>query len=314
MKNTFHLTLASFCMLIAPTVLAQDTDFDLNKAREAIAQIEPAATPQKPRKVLVFSVATNFQHNAIEFGKAVLPVLGEQTGAYEAVVSDDVENFEKDALSQFDAVIFNNTQGRPFLGKPWPEVRKMPDAERKALLEREDRLQANLLEYVNQGGGFVGIHAATDTYTRWEEYVAMIGGKFEGHPWNKKSDVVVDIVEPQHPLIAGIFEVTSFPLQEEIYIMKNAADEWIQPGDQDRRLLLKLNLEQSGERKRKNSPTDFVPISWIKEVGEGRLFYTSLGHNAAIFENPQVLEHYLRGIQYACGDLPAEATPLASAP
>jgi hypothetical protein len=287
---------------------AQDTDFDLKKARAAISEIEPVVKPEQPRKVLVFSIATDFQHNAIEFGKQVLPVLGEETGAYEAVVSDDFANFEKEALKQFDAVIFNNTQGRPFLGKPWKEVRQMPDAERKEVMQREDRLQQNLLDYVTQGGGFVGIHAATDTYTRWEEYTEMVGGKFEGHPWNKRSDVVVDIVEPEHPLIAGIFEESSFPLKEEIYIMKNAQDEWIQPDDQDRRLLLKLNLEQSGERQRKSSPTDFVPISWIKEIGQGKLFYTSLGHNAAIFEKPETLELYLRGIQYACGDLPADAS------
>jgi len=292
-------------VLLVGVAQAQDKELNLEKARESIATLE-AVPPQQPRKVLIFSGVGAFRHNAIEFGKQVLPLLGEMTGAYEAVVTDDAAYFEKDSLSQFDAVIFNNTSGRAFHNLPWKEARQLPDEERNALFDLEDRAQKNLMEFIRNGGGFVGIHAATDTYTRgWDEYTEMIGGKFEGHPWNKRTNVVVDIVEPEHPLVAGIFEENSFPMQEEIYIMKDVNDEWI--GAHDRRMLLKLNIEESQKRPMPEGLV-IVPISWIKEIGEGRLFYTSLGHNAATFENPGTLELYLRGIQYACGDIPADAS------
>ena len=55
------------------------------------------------------------------------------------------------------------------------------------------------------------------------------------------------------------------------------------------------------------------PIAWIQQVGKGRVFYCSLGHNRHIFWDPQILQFYLDGIQYALGDLPADATPSAKA-
>jgi len=305
MKPLKTITILLGISLSLHAAKSQDTDFDIEKARESIATLR-AAQPEQPRKVLIFSGVGGFRHNAIEFGKQVLPLLGEMTGAYDAVVSDDPANFEKETLAGFDAVIFNNTSGRAFHGRPWKEVRHLPDEERKPLLEMAKRAEENLIEFINNGGGFVGIHAATDTYTNWNDYVAMIGGKFEGHPWNKRINVVVDIVEPKHPLVTGIFEENSFALQEEIYIMKDVNDEWI--GAHDRRMLLKLNIAESQKRPMPDDLPQIVPISWIKEIGQGRLFYTSLGHNVVIFEHPGTLELYLRGIQYACGDIPADAS------
>ncbi len=281
----------------------EEPTFDLEKARAAIQQIEPAATPGEPRKMLIYSRANGFRHDSIKYGKEVFPLLGELTGTYTAVVSDESAMFEKDSLEQFDAVMMNNTTRnafRPHKGK----FGRLSREEKEKILEDEKRYLQNLLDYVRGGGGFVGIHAATDTYKDHAGYIDMIGGQFAGHPWHSHMEVVIDVLEPDHPLLQGVFDADEYTLTEEIYAHRDTNEEWIEPGGF--RVLLQLNQEKT--QRKKNNIT-FVPISWIKDYGQGRVFYSSLGHNPGPFEKRPTLEAYLRGIQYALGDIPADAAP-----
>jgi type 1 glutamine amidotransferase len=52
-----------------------------------------------------------------------------------------------------------------------------------------------------------------------------------------------------------------------------------------------------------------VPVSWVRTAGDGRVFYTNFGHREDTFANPMIVKHMIDGIQYALGDLPADATP-----
>ena len=61
---------------------------------------------------------------------------------------------------------------------------------------------------------------------------------------------------------------------------------------------------------KKREDNDY-PVAWVQQVGKGRVFYSSLGHNHHIYWNPMLLKHYLAGIQFACGDLQADTTPSA---
>ena len=270
---------------------------------DVVAKIEKAvpkelmAKPKKPRKVLVFSKTSGFRHGSIPVGAKSIVMLGEKTGAFEAVHSEDDSMFEPESLKQFDAVIMLNTTGKLFLPKPMP---KDPTEKAKAL-EREKRLKKSLVDFVSGGKGLAGTHSATDTYKDWKEYNDMMGGAFDGHPWHEP--VPIRLLDTSHPL-NKVFKGEGFTITDEIYQFR--ADT-AKPSD--RRLLLTLDpgFKKLNKGKRKDGN---YPISWIDKYGEGRVFYCSLGHRDEIYYNPMILEHYLAGFQYAIGDLEADATPL----
>jgi type 1 glutamine amidotransferase len=273
-------------------------------AAEKIAEALPAeayAMPRTPRRLLVFSKTNGFRHASIATGKVLLEEMGRRTGAFEVVISDDLENFEKDKLATFDAVCFLNTTQSVFLPPP-KEFGKLPDEEKTAARGRDARLKENLMSYVKSGGGYVGIHAATDSCYDWPDYGKMINGYFDGHPWGANSMVSVKVEPGQesHPLVA-MFEGNNVEFKEEIYQLKDPYD------SKAVRMLLRLDTEKTDMTVKgiKRKDNDFG-ISWARKWDSGRVFYTSLGHNHEIYWHPKVVRHYLAGIQWALGDLKAE--------
>ena len=134
----------------------QDIERDSRRPPHAMR----TAKPKKPRKLLVFSKADGYVHDSIPWGAQALRILGEKTGAYTAVLSDDPAMFDREKLFEFDAVVFNNNCGNP-----------LPDPVRRN----------NLLEFVRSGRGLVGIHCAA--HLDWPEYTDMLGGYSISHPW-----------------------------------------------------------------------------------------------------------------------------------
>jgi uncharacterized protein len=267
----------------------------LEKIRAALPDKAPAKVKQ-PHKVLVFSKTNGFRHGSIAAGTAALTLMGEKTGAYTVVHSEDDKMFEPETLKQFDAVIMLNTTGDLFRPKQMPKDPK----ERKAVEEREGRLKQSLVDFVKSGKGLAGMHSATDTYHRWGEYNKMMGGTFAGHPWHMK--VPVKNLAPGHPL-NEMFASGGFEITDEIYQFRK---DTAQPTE--RRMLLSLDTSKMDVSKG-NRPDKFYPVSWVSRYGKGRTFYCSLGHRDEIYYNPMVLKHYLAGIQYVLGDLEADATP-----
>lgn len=275
-------------------------------AAEKIAAALPAeayAKPAQPRKLLVFSLTNGFRHQSIATGKLALTEMGHTTGAYETVISDDLANFEADRLAGFDAVCFLSTTLEVFL--PKKEVfGRMSPAEQAEARERDARLKANLMAFVKGGKGFVGIHAATDTFYDWPEYGKMINGCFDGHPWNANTPVSIKVEPGQenHPLVA-MMEGKNLEFKEEIYQLRDPYD------SKAVHMLMRLDTEKTDMTlpgiKRKDN--DFG-VSWARHWEKGRVFYTSIGHNHEMFWHPKVLRHYLAGIQWALGDLRAEVT------
>jgi type 1 glutamine amidotransferase len=268
---------------------------------------KPLAEPSEKRRILVFAVTNGFRHQSIATGQLMMRLIGEKTGAFEAVVSDDLENFEADALATFDAVCFLNTTGSVFMPHK-KELEKMDDDARTAAKEREERLQKNLMAFIRGGGGFVGIHAATDTYYDWQEYGKMINGYFDGHPWNANTAVSLK-VEPgqeEHPL-AAMFHGKNLDITEEIYQLKDPYE------SRQVRMLLRLDTERSPMDLKgiKRKDGDFG-VSWARMWGDGRVFYSALGHNHEIYWHPEIVLHFMAGIQWALGDLEADASPVAA--
>ncbi len=302
MKTKWLLPLA----LLASSILLQSNKISSETppagALEKISSALPAhapAKPSKPRKLLVFSATAGFRHASIATGKVALTELGKKTGAFETVISDDLAHFEPDAIQQFDAICFLSTTQDVL--SPHPEVlKKMSDEEKKAATERTVRLRKSLMDFIGSGKGFVGIHAATDTLYNMPEYGRMIGGYFNGHPWNAAAEVQIDVEKgmEQHPL-AAMFEGQSMNFKEEIYQHKDPYN------SSKQQILLRLNVEKSAKvGGMKRSDGDYG-VAWARNHGKGRVFYCSLGHNHDMYWNPKILNHYLAGIQWAIGDLQA---------
>lgn len=267
---------------------------------------QPIVPAKASRKILVYSATAGFRHGSIVSGELALDEMGKRTGAYEATLSNNPKNFERNALKQFDAVVLLNSTGDLFMPNKKSQRKQFTDAEWSFLEARHKRLVDNLLEYVGNGGGLVGIHAATDSCYGHKAYGEAIGGYFWGHPWTGGMSVTVVVEDSENAVIKPVFEgMKDFRIKDEIYQFRP------EPYSRDRlRVLLHLDPERSdkpkGEMRREDGD---YPICWLQNVGEGRVFYTSLGHNHHIYSNPLMLKHYLAGLQFAMGDLEADATP-----
>lgn len=280
---------------------------DIEKIEDAIPDV-PIVTPKQVRRVLVYSATAGFRHKSIPHGKVALEALGKSTGAFEAVISDDPANFEPVELRKYDTVILLNTTMDFFM----PNIKQreqFSDEEWAYLQARHNRLVDNLIDSVEAGGGLVGIHSATDSCYNHQEYGETIGGYFNGHPWNAKANVTIVVEDPEHEVNKPVFnDIKDFRLTEEIYQFKD------EPYSREKlRILLNLDRERSDpvpDEKVKRTDNDFA-VAWVQKVGKGRVFYTGIGHNPHIYWDTLMLNHYLAGIQFACGDLEADTTPSA---
>ena len=240
----------------------------------------------KPRKMLVFWRCEGFYHGSIPVVNKALEIMGKKTGAFEVVTTDDYSVFTPEKLAQFDAVCLNNTTHMKFDPKETP-----------------DRCRA-LMEFVKNGKGIVGVHAATDNFYEWPEGMEMMGGKFTGHPWGGGDTVAIKIDQPDHPLVAA-FKGKTFKVKEEIY----RTDPPLYSREKQL-VLMSLDMSDPATKAKASKPTDAdTGISWIKDWGKGRVFYCSLGHNNEIFMNEAILQHYLAGIQFAFGDYKVDTKP-----
>jgi type 1 glutamine amidotransferase len=283
-------------ILVASLSGKPPSEDEIAKIKEAL----PAEAPAKPanaRKILIFSKTNGFRHGSIETGAAAITMLGDKTGAWSAVHSEDDSMFEPETLKQFDAVVMVNTTGELFRPRKWPTDEK----EKADAMEREERLKKSLVDFVKSGKGLAGTHSATDTYKNWEEYNKMMGGAFAGHPWHKK--VPIRILAAAHP-VTKAFGGTEFEVTDEIYQFRNDT-----ALSTERKMLMALDNEKLEDIDKGKRDDKFYPISWVSNYGKGRTFYCSLGHRNEIYWNPVILKHYLAGIQYALGDLEADATP-----
>ncbi|MEZ7956851.1 MAG: ThuA domain-containing protein [Rubritalea sp.] len=276
------------------------------KIKQALKQADlksPASGAErdnKKKRVLVFSKTNGFRHKSIGTGKQALKLMGESSGGFEVVISDDLVNFDQNKIKDFDAICFLNTTLNVFSPKK-NELKKMSDAEKKVASGLEQTRKTNLLNFIAGGKGFIGIHSATDTFYEWPEYGMMLGGYFDGHPWTANMEVSIKADEKNnaHALLKGVIPADEGELRfkEEIYQLKDPYD--------SNKLTMLLRLDSDASQKPrggiKRKDKDFG-VSWIKPHEKGRVFYSSLGHNDHIYWNKNVLRHYYAGIIYALGE------------
>jgi type 1 glutamine amidotransferase len=268
------------------------------KIIEAAAPSKAQVKPAKPRKVLVWGHTWTHQPNP--YAEKALEILARKTRAFEAVISDDPSLLLGDKLRQFDALVMNNIHERePFLADDFARLK----GEQKAAAQKFDKLvKQNILEYVQSGKGIVGIHAATAAFQKWPAYGDMMGGYYGGHIHQK---VVIIPEDPKHPVNA-CFNGKPFTIRDEIYISR-------EPYSRKKvRVIASLDLSRMKDPKKR--PDKDYAVSWVRSYGKGRVFYTTLGHEAATYWNPVFLKHLLAGVQFAIGDLEGDTAPITEKP
>jgi type 1 glutamine amidotransferase len=249
--------------------------------------------PAKPRKLLVWGHV--YTHLPVPFASKALEILGEKSGVFKAVVSDDPTMLLPEKLAEFDGLVMNNIHERePFLPRNFQEL---PQDELAKAQEQAAAIRQSILDFVAGGKGIIGLHAATAALQGWAEYGELMGGYYTGHI---TEEVPVKLDDPDHPINA-CFEGKGFRIHDEIYFLTE------QKPRGKYRVLLSLDLSQMADPGKRDDK-DYV-ITLVRRYGEGRVFYCSLGHMPETYWNPLFLEHVLAGIQFALGDLEGDATP-----
>lgn len=258
---------------------------------------KPAAKPKKDRRVLVFWRCGGFIHTSIPSGNFMLEEIGRKTGAFKADLTDQYSDFNEANLKKYDAIIFNNTT--------------------HMVLENDAQREA-IVNFLKAGKGVAGIHAAGDNFYKWRIGAAMIGGQFNGHPWTAGGKWAFKLDDPKHVLNQA-FHGKGFWHTDEIYQYKPETYE----GEKNLRILVSLDMSKEAVTKVMDNPRfekyqkqygpgpRTVPVSWLREFGGGRVFYTNFGHRDDTYEKANIVRHMLDGIQYALGDLNADAKPTA---
>ncbi|MBO0937730.1 ThuA domain-containing protein [Fibrella sp. HMF5335] len=212
--------------------------------------------------VLVFSRTKGFRHASIGAGKRAIMALG-AANKFRVDTTEDAAQFSLANLKKYKAVVFLSTTGNVL-----------------------DSLQQQAFEqYIRQGGGYMGIHAAADTEYDWPWYNQLCGAYFLSHPKQQNADVVV--VDKKNPSTSMLPD--RWKRFDEWYNYKS-----IVPGPTVLAMLDEKTYEGG-----KNG--DNHPIAWYRNFEGGRSFYTGMGHTDESYADPLFTAHLLGGIQWTMG-------------
>ena len=253
------------------------------------------------RNLLVFSLYTGFEHWTIPHTEAVLKELGNKFDNLNISSSTDIKIFEKAQLKKYDAIILNNNCSiGPRRNLFLDVLDSNPDLNAKEKNTKAQKLERNLLEYVENGGGLMVLHGAVTMLNRSKDFSMLVGGSFDYH--HKQQTIKIELVDAKHPMVKA-FKGEGFEHVDEPYIFNNAYE------DLDFKPLLSMNINKiEGVKEQAKNATRY--ISWIKKYGKGRVFYCSPSHNPQSYKNPNLLQFLLDGMQYVSGDLKCDDNPL----
>ncbi|MBK8901011.1 MAG: ThuA domain-containing protein [Anaerolineaceae bacterium] len=212
--------------------------------------------------VLVFSKTAGFRHSSIEAGVAAIQELGAAHN-FAVTASEDASLFTDAGLAPFAVIIFLNTTG------------DILNAAQQGTMER----------FIQNGGGFVGIHSATDTEYDWAWYGQLVGSYFDGHPAIQPAEI--NVVTTDHLATLGLPNPWL------------RTDEWYNFAPTPSGVTVLLTVDESTYSG--GTMGNPHPIAWYHEFDGGRSFYTGLGHTEASYSEPHFHQHLLGGIWYAAG-------------
>ncbi|WP_111669684.1 ThuA domain-containing protein [Algoriphagus litoralis] len=263
---------------------------------------EKATFPAKKKKVLVFSLHTGFDHWVRPHTEEMVKILGEKSGAFTVTSSKDISMMELKNLEKFDVLVLNNTNSKPDHRNLFWDKLKETGADSATVMKQALEMESNLRKFVEKGGGLFLLHGANTTLNNSWDFSRLTGGSFDYHP--KQQAIQVRLEDPKHPLVQA-FPAEGFNHVDEPYFYKNAYDELnFKP------LLYFNNAEIEGQRKGQELTEGKTYVAWIRAEGKGKVMYISPSHNAQSFENPDLLQFYLDGMQYVAGDVDCDETPI----
>ncbi|WP_405144117.1 ThuA domain-containing protein [Sphaerisporangium sp. NBC_01403] len=261
-------------VLLASTLLVPATAASAANAStvpgKASAAPGKAAAADPPFSALVFSKTAGFRHSSIPAGVAAIKKLGQEHG-FTVDATEDSGAFTEDNLAKYAVVVFLSTTG------------DVLDAAQQTAFEH----------YIEGGGGFAGIHAASDTEYDWPWYGKLVGAYFKQHPAPQQA--VVKVEDPAHPSTAGLPDRWS----------RN--DEWYDFRTDPRGTVHVLTSMDETSYSGGTMGADH-PNSWCQNYDGGRSWYTALGHTDESFAEPNFLKMLLGGLQTAAGVVPADCT------
>lgn len=255
-------------------------------------------------KALMLTQSVGFKHGSVNRepkdqpkrdlapAEIAMTQLGQQTGLFELHCTQDAAaDFTKANLQKYDLVMFYTTGDLP-----------IADADKDYFFKEW---------LTKKGHGFVGFHSALDTYHNYQPYWDMVGGTFDGHPWNAGELVTITVHDTKHPAMKAFG--TEFQIKDEIYWYKNWQPEKVH-------VLMSLNIEKcptkgavkkgpDGKKTTEVIDARHVPVAWVKNYGDGNVFVTNLGHNESTWVDPRFLDHVTGGIKWTLGQVPGDATP-----
>lgn len=247
-----------------------------------------SAEDKAPSRMLFITQSVGFKHGSVtrkdgELAAAEIAIktLGETSKLFTADLTQDVKSdVTKENLAKYDIVAFYTTGTLP-----------IADADRDYLFA----------EWAKQKGhGILGFHSAGDTYHDYEPYWDLMGGVFISHPWGSGTNVTLTVHE-QNPLTKPFG--TEFKIKDEIYMYRH----W-----QPAKCRVLMSLDYSKSPIKGTVPVDHgyhVPVCWIKNNGEGKLYYNNIGHNEASWVNPAYLDSITQAVKWIRGEVEVDATP-----
>jgi uncharacterized protein len=234
-------------------------------------------TRARPR-VLMVTYSGAYQHDVVRreapdrlsLAERTVVELGRRSGAFDVsqVYSrDDLQRLTVDSFAGVRAVLFFTTGSLPL----------------------RQEIRGALFRFVLTGGGFVGVHSATDTWYEVPEYGELVSASFDGHPWHQRVRIVVeDASHPSTRHLGHAFEIT-----DEIYQFRGWSRDKVH-------VLLRLDPRSVDIGKGKRADHDYA-LSWVHHHRRGRVFYTALGHGREVWEDERFRRHLLEGIRWAMG-------------
>jgi len=250
-----------------------------------IACVAQSDNSQK-KHLLVIGEEKGYRHESVSHAMSTIEHLGKQTGLWETTIRTDTEALTKRKLeynaknlADFDAVLF-------FTGGD---------------LEMDEQKRTDLLSFVHDDGkGFIGVHSAAITFTKWPQFVEMLGGTFDEHPWGTFPAPIV-VEDPKFP---GMQQwPRSFTLRDEIYQMKDFSRDKVH-------VLMSLDASKLDLNNPKvhRAHHDFA-VTWTKTYGKGRVYYSTLGHPEDNWDDPRLQQMYVEAIKWAMGMVDADVAP-----
>lgn len=257
-----------------------------------VATAHGAAQPQTPRTfakhVLAWAdVRNGYQHESITHALATIERLGWESGLYDTIIRTDSQPITKQPilfktgtgiasgeqflarnLTYFDAIFFFGVR----------EIDLTPEQRR------------DLLSFVRDDGkGFVATHAGATAFFSWPEFGDMLGGRFDEHPWGI-TDATVLVEDRASPITAHL--PASFVVNDEHYQLKDFSRDRLHVLARldPRSVTLSAPLVH-----RKDG--DF-PVAWTKSYGNGRVFYSTLGHSRELWDTPWLQKMYFEALKW----------------